>query len=62
MKSIYGAENPLLKAVAADLAKPVYLAGCKALELINKLLIGPLWHVLERKMSILDMNGVYTSM
>ena len=55
----YGAENPLLKAVAADLAEPVYLAGCKALGLINKLLTGPLWHVLESKMSILD---VHTSM
>ena len=58
----YGAENSLLKAVAADLAEPVYLAGCKALGLINKLLTGPLWHVLESKMSILDMNEVYTSM
>ena len=58
----YGAENSLLKAVAADLAEPVYLAGCKALGLINKLLTGPLWRVLESKMSILDMNEVYTSM
>jgi len=38
------------------------MAGCKALGLINKLLTGPLWHVLEEKMSILDMNGVCTSM
>ena len=52
----------LLKAVAADLAEPVYLAGCKALGLINKLLTGPLWRVLESKMSILDMNEVYTCM
>ena len=58
----YGAENSLLKAVAADLAEPVYLAGCKALGLINKLLTGPLWRVLESKMSILDMNEVYTCM
>ena len=44
------------------LTEPVYLAGCKALGLINELLTGPLWHVLESTMSILDMNEVYTSM
>jgi len=39
------------------------MAGCKDLGLINtELLTGPLWHVLEEKMSILDMNGVCTSM
>jgi len=38
------------------------MAGCKALGLINKLLTGPLWCVLEGEMSSLDMNGVYTSM
>ena len=44
------------------LTEPVYLAGCKALGLINELLTGPLWHVLESTVSILDMNEVYTSM
>jgi len=38
------------------------MAGCKALGLINKLLTGPLWYVLEGEMSTLDMNRVYTSM
>ena len=38
------------------IAELVYLGGCKALGLINKLLTSPLWRVLERKMSILDMK------
>ena len=45
----YGTENSLLKAVAADLAEPVYMAGCKVLGLINKLLTDPLWRVWKEK-------------
>ena len=34
-----------------------FLAGCKALGLINKLVTGPLWRVIDTKdVSILDMN------
>ncbi len=58
----YGTDNPLLKAVAADLAEPTFIAGCKALGLLNKFVTGPLWRVLEGTGSILDMNRVYTSM
>ena len=45
----YGTENSLLKVVAVDLAEPVYMAGCKALGLINKLLTDPLWRVWKGK-------------
>ena len=58
----YGTDNPLLKAVAADLAEPTFIAGCKALGLLNKFVTGPLWRILKGTDSILDMNAVYTSM
>ena len=50
----------LLKAVLDDIQIPEYLAGCKALGLVNKLITGPLWRVIESKNeSILDMNVRY---
>ena len=58
----YGTDNPLLKAVLADLNEPVLLAGCKALGLINKLVTGPLWRTLESDISILEINNIYTKM
>ena len=52
--------NQLLRAVLSDIQVPQYLAGCKALGLINKMVTGPLWCVLEsRDVSILDMNDRY---
>ena len=36
---------------------PEYLAGCRALGLVNKVVTGPLWHVLKAPdIFILDMN------
>ena len=58
----YGTDNPLLKAVLADLNEPIFLAGCKALGLINKLVTGPLWRTLESDISILEINKVYTKL
>ena len=40
-----------------DIETPEYLAGCKALGLVNKVITAPLWRVMEsRDTSILDMN------
>ena len=39
--------NRLLKAVLEDLKNPMTLAGCKAFGLIDKILMGPLWRILE---------------
>ena len=39
--------NPLLKAVLADFRIPFVLAGCKAFGLISKLVMGPLWRIIE---------------
>ena len=41
--------NRLLKAVREDLRSADYLAGCKALGLIGKLVTGPLWRLIGDK-------------
>jgi len=54
---VWQTPNQLLRAVLADIKVPEYKAGCKALGVINKIITGPLWRVLEsRDISILKMN------
>ena len=60
LTDVWQTPNKLLKAVLADVRVPEFLAGCKALGLINKIVTGPLWRVIESKdVSILDMNSYY---
>jgi len=60
LTEVWQTPNKLLKAVLADIKVPEFLAGCKALGLINKVVTGPLWRVIESKdISILDMNTHY---
>lgn len=57
---VWQTPNNLLRAVLADIKVPEFVAGCKALGLINKIVTGPLWRVIESKdISILDMNSRY---
>ena len=44
LDKVHGASNLLLKALQTDLKVPVYLAGCRVLGLLNKLITAPLWH------------------
>ena len=44
---VWQTPNRLLKAVLDDIQIPEYLAGCKALGLVNKLITGPLWRVID---------------
>ena len=44
---VWQSPNQLLRAVLADVKVPEYLAGCKALGLVNKIVTGPLWRVME---------------
>ncbi|XP_041452431.1 uncharacterized protein LOC121405570 [Lytechinus variegatus] len=56
----FGATNKLLKCVQADLAEPLYMAGCRALGLVSKIITAPLWRCLEDKeIHILDLPQVY---
>ena len=53
-------ENKLLKAVYHDLEVASFVAGCRALGLVDKLVTGPLWRVLEKKdVGVLDMSDRY---
>ena len=55
--------NGLLQSVLHDLKVPEYVAGCKALGLISRLITQPLWSILDdEKVSILDMNCYYASL
>ena len=50
----------MLKAVHSDITVPELVAGCRALGLINKIITGPLWRVLESdNVTILEMNTYF---
>ena len=62
LQDVHGESN-LLKAVKADLVVPDLVAWARALGLLCKLLIAPLWRVQEDKhTSIFDMSNHYTSL
>ena len=57
---VWQTPNQLLKAVHSDIRIPELLAGCRALGLINKVITGPLWRVLESdNVTILEMNTYF---
>ena len=49
-----------MKAILDDASNELYIAGGKALGLIDKLITGPLWRVMESDLHILDMSTYYT--
>ena len=56
LKEVWQTPNQLLKAVSADFSVREYVAGCKTLR-ISKVIMGPLWRVLQcKEVTILDMN------
>ena len=59
---VWGVQNQLLKAVENDLHNEHYIAGCKSLGLIDKLITGPLWRLLESSVHILDMSHHYQNL
>ena len=61
-KDVWQTPNQLLRAVNQDMQIPDYAAGCKALGLINKIVTGPLWRVLESETSILEMNNYFQTL
>ena len=52
-------ENNLLKAVSQDLKVESFIAGCRALGLVNKFLTGPLWRLLVKVKNVLTLNKYY---
>ena len=57
-----GTPNRLLKAVLDDASCKLYVAGCKALGLIDKHITGPLWRILESNVHILDLPHYYNKL
>ena len=57
-----GTPNRLLKAVLDDASCKLYIAGCKALGLIDKHITGPLWRILESNIHILDLPHYYNKL
>ena len=48
--------NNLLKAVNFDIQQRLYIAQIRALGIVDKIITGPLWRVIESKDSILKLN------
>lgn len=59
LQNVWGTPNRLLKAVLEDMCNDNYIAGCKALGLVDKLITGPLWRILESDVHILDIPEHY---
>ena len=58
LKFHHGPLNRLLQAVLSDLSVPKYIAGCKALCIIDKIVTGPLWrHLVHSGGTILEMSS-----
>ena len=58
-----GPLNRLLQSILRDIRVPKYVAACKALSIIDKLVSGLFWRKLESsQLSILDMSEVYCRM
>ena len=64
IESVHGKDaNLLLKAVLKDLKNPLYIAGCRALGLIDKVITGPLWRkIKDSSVSVLGMGHVYSEL
>ena len=59
LRKVWGTPNHLLPAVLNDAESNLNMAGCKALGLIHKHLTGPLWHIMESNIHILDIPNYY---
>ena len=60
---IWQTPNQLLRAVYSDIQVPEFLAGCRALGLINKKVTGLLQRVFESSdISITEINDIYQSL
>ncbi|VDI15710.1 Hypothetical predicted protein [Mytilus galloprovincialis] len=51
--------NSLITSVYHYVDNPVYLAGCRAFGIVDKILTGPIWRIIESTSHILDLNKVW---
>ncbi|KAJ8017739.1 hypothetical protein HOLleu_44637 [Holothuria leucospilota] len=59
---IHGVPNRLLRAVKEDLEDIIHVAGCRALGIIDKLITGPFWRVLEKDEPYVALNDRFHHM
>ena len=60
---VFGTPNRLHAAVRLDVGVPEFLAACRALGIIGKLITGPLWrHLATPTTHIADMSSIYTAL
>lgn len=57
LKEKHDATNRILSTILRDVQVPLFIAGCRVLGLISKLITTPLWRLIEQ--DILDMNMHY---
>ena len=63
LNNVHGSRsNSLLLAISRDCSVSPFLAGCRALGLLDKLVTAPLWRIIESKGHILDMNTHYETL
>ncbi|VDI77284.1 Hypothetical predicted protein [Mytilus galloprovincialis] len=53
----YPEPNGLLKSVLFDIKAKVFIAGARAMGMLDKLVTAPFWKILEQEGSILDINN-----
>lgn len=51
--------NRLVSCISSYISNNVYLAGCRALGIIDKILTGPIWRHIESVDHILDLNDMW---
>lgn len=54
--------NELLKSISFDVNEKVYTSSLRALGIIDKIITGPFWRVIEKTENILDLNPVLLNM
>ena len=59
IRNTQDSENFLLTSVAADIDNKIYLAGFRALGILNKLISGPLFRLVEEEGHIFALNNVW---
>lgn len=59
LKEKHGATNRLLSTILCNVQVPLFIADCRVLGLISKLITAPLWRLIEQDSHILDMNMHY---
>ena len=58
----HGTPNRLLQAVKQDMDELIHVAGCRALGIVDKLITGPFWRLIEGDEEYLSLNNKIESM